>query len=251
MRHESRVECGRPRNRRSRHSARNVRTAPRIRRRPRRRETWRPAVSFLCRPPASAPAPAAHPLVPAAMAQFGGRPAPDTAAKADTGPKILSLDNYGPWSRITNAAISPDGAWMVHTLQPNDGDMTITVRQLDGDKVHTIQAGAAPQQGAQGGGGFGGGGQQAAVLQQFPLAGYYVNPPSARFSAPRGDQGPSAQRPERRLLRGAPAPVRAARLTSARSPFPMRRASGSRTTPSGWPSAPTGRRVIPRATAPI
>ena len=150
---------------------------------------------------------------PAAPAQArGGRPAPDTAAaKTDTGPKILSLDTYGPWSRITNAAISPNGAWMVHTQQPNDGDMTITVRQLDGDKVHTMPAGAAPQQGAQGGGGFGGGGGQQGpqFASTSRWVGYYVNPPSARDSARRGrPSGPSVQRPGTPAAAGGARPQR-------------------------------------------
>jgi hypothetical protein len=54
--------------------------------------------------------------------------------------------------------LAPTGAWMAYTVQPNDGDATITVKELDGDKVHTIPAGSAPQTGRGGGGGGGGGG---------------------------------------------------------------------------------------------
>jgi dienelactone hydrolase len=135
---------------------------------------------------------------PTAVAQARGarQPRDTAAAKADTGPKLLTLDEYGVWSRITNAIISPDGTWLAHTVQPNEGDMTITVRQLDGDKVHTIPAGAVPQTGRGGGGAFGGG---AAGAPSFSpdgrWLGYYVNPPG-RDSARRGAR-PAAPTPQR------------------------------------------------------
>jgi dienelactone hydrolase len=140
----------------------------------------------------------------------GARPPRDTAAaKADTGPKVLSLDHYGVWRRIANAAISPTGAWLVYTLQPNDGEMTITVRELDGDQVHTIPAGSAPQTG-RGGGGFGAGAADGpAFSKDGRWVGYYVNPPSrdsagrgARPSGtppPRGAGSSQGERPSRRF----------------------------------------------------
>jgi dipeptidyl aminopeptidase/acylaminoacyl peptidase len=143
-----------------------------------------------------------------ALAQAPGRPARDTAAAtADTGPKILTLDEYGPWSRITNAAIAPNGGWMVHTVQPNEGDGTVIVRHLDGDSVYRIPAGAAPETGRGGPGGFGGGGAGAPTFSSDSRwVGYYVNPPG-RDSARRGAR-PGAPSPPR----GA-APGQAARPT--------------------------------------
>src|SRR5262245_8094686 len=52
--------------------------------------------------------------------------------------KILTLADYGRWNRITQVAISPDGKWMTYAYQPNDGDATLYVKELDGSKVYTI-----------------------------------------------------------------------------------------------------------------
>jgi len=141
----------------------------------------------------------------AAQVREGRRPRDTTAVTPDTAPKILSLEHYGVWSRVTSAALAPTGAWMAYTVQPNEGDATITVRELDGDKVHTIPAGSAPQAG-RGGGGFGGGGAGGPTFSRDGRwVGYYVNPP-ARDSARRG------ARP------GAPAPVRGAAAAAPSRP---------------------------------
>jgi len=89
-----------------------------------------------------------------------GTPAQQGAAeKKDPGAlKVLNLPDYGRWNRVTATAISPDGKWMTYTLQPNDGDATLLVKQLDGNKVYTVNAGTAATAGrGEGGGGFGGG----------------------------------------------------------------------------------------------
>jgi dipeptidyl aminopeptidase/acylaminoacyl peptidase len=140
-----------------------------------------------------------------AYAQGRGRPPRDTAAAAtDTGPKLLTLDVYGVWSRITNAAISPDGAWLVHTAQPNEGDATVIVRHLDGDSLHRIPAGAAPATGRGGPGGFGGGGAGAPTFSpDSRWVGYYVSPPG-RDSARRGAR-PGSPTPQRGATAGQPA----------------------------------------------
>ncbi len=48
----------------------------------------------------------------------------------------LTLDDYGAWNRVTQTALSPDGKWIAYALQPNDGDATFYVKQLDGATVH-------------------------------------------------------------------------------------------------------------------
>ena len=48
----------------------------------------------------------------------------------------LTLDDYGPWSRIQQAVLSPDGGWMSWVQRPNDGDATLFVKQIDGATVH-------------------------------------------------------------------------------------------------------------------
>jgi hypothetical protein len=130
-----------------------------------------------------------------------------SAAKATrSAPKTLSLADYGAWNRITFPGISTDGKWMSYAYQPNDGDATLFVKQLDGDKLFTIPAGTTPTGGGAGGGG--GFGAAAAAGPMFSddgrFVGYYVNP-SQRDSTRRG---PGARG-------GAPAPAPGAQNAAA------------------------------------
>ncbi|MFC1660369.1 prolyl oligopeptidase family serine peptidase [Gemmatimonadota bacterium] len=45
--------------------------------------------------------------------------------------KPLTLADYGPWSQITNVALSPDGHWMTYAYSSNDGDDRFFVRDLN------------------------------------------------------------------------------------------------------------------------
>ncbi len=58
--------------------------------------------------------------------------------------KVLNVDDYGRWKRITSAALSADGAWMTYTYAPNEGDDTLFVRALDSDRLYTIPVGGDP-----------------------------------------------------------------------------------------------------------
>lgn len=51
--------------------------------------------------------------------------------------KSLTLDDYAQWNRIRNAAISPDGAWMTYSYNPNEGDATLHIRRIAGDTLLT------------------------------------------------------------------------------------------------------------------
>ena len=74
--------------------------------------------------------------------------------------KVLNLDDYGPWNRISAAALSHDGKWMTFTYTPNEGgDPVLHVKALDGDKDYSTSLGAAPGAGGgRAGGGRGGAG---------------------------------------------------------------------------------------------
>ena len=105
--------------------------------------------------------------------------APLTSAAAQA-LKVLNLPDYGRWNRITSTALSPDGKWMSYAYQPNEGDATLYVKQLDGDKVFTIPIGSAPAAAADGGGGGrGGAGAGVQFSDDSRFVGYYVNPPEA------------------------------------------------------------------------
>ena len=124
-------------------------------------------------------------LVSASLALGQGATQITAAASANTRPrrddpkKVLTLADYGRWNRITQTAISPDGKWMTYAYQPNDGDATLYVKELDGSKLYTIPAGSPPQAGGGGGGGggFGGGANNPVFSDDSRWVGYYVNPP--------------------------------------------------------------------------
>ncbi len=109
--------------------------------------------------------------------------------------KVLTLADYGRWNRVTSTAMSPDGSWITYTYQPNTGDATLFVKQLDGDKVYTISMGSAGRGGGAGGrggpGGAGGGGAQFSDDSRW--IGYTVNPPAA--AARGGARGASGTAP--------------------------------------------------------
>jgi dipeptidyl aminopeptidase/acylaminoacyl peptidase len=59
-------------------------------------------------------------------------------------PKPIALEDYAKFKRITSSAISGDGKWMLYIVTPNDGDGTLYVKSLDGDKVYEVARGANP-----------------------------------------------------------------------------------------------------------
>jgi dipeptidyl aminopeptidase/acylaminoacyl peptidase len=59
-------------------------------------------------------------------------------------PKAIALEDYPKFKRITGAAITTDGTWMLHTVTPNDGDATLIVKSLEGDTVYEVPRGANP-----------------------------------------------------------------------------------------------------------
>jgi dipeptidyl aminopeptidase/acylaminoacyl peptidase len=58
--------------------------------------------------------------------------------------EVLDLEDYPRWSRIRNVTLSPDGAWMAYSYDPLDGDNTLYVRELDGDRVHEFARASEP-----------------------------------------------------------------------------------------------------------
>ena len=110
-----------------------------------------------------------------------------------TGPKPITLDDYPKFKRITNAVISTDGKWMLYTLTPNEGDGTLVVRALDGDKTFDVPRGTS-----------------AAFSDDARWVGYFIAPPA---SAERGDRGGRGGRGG-----NAPAPVGGANAGAQTAP---------------------------------
>ena len=66
-----------------------------------------------------------------ASLQAQENPGPDSE-----GPRPLTLEDYGAWSRVRSATLSPDGRWFSFGYEPNDGDAPFHIRDLDGEALH-------------------------------------------------------------------------------------------------------------------
>ena len=131
-------------------------------------------------------------LFPAAIvaAQSNAGATPQGSTRTDPGgKKILGLADIGRWVRINNAALSADGKWMTYVYAPNEGDGTLYVRQLDGNKTYTVPVGSAP-----------------VFSDDSRHAGYFVSPPNANGRGGRGggrgrggQAGAPANGPQRRF----------------------------------------------------
>ena len=99
-----------------------------------------------------------------------------------TAPKPITLDDYAKFKRITNAAISTDGKWMLYMVTPNDGDGTLVVKALDGDKTYDVPRGTS-----------------AAFSDDARWVGYFIAPPASSGRGGRGARGGNA--PPRRAGR--------------------------------------------------
>ncbi len=49
--------------------------------------------------------------------------------------KVLNVDDYDRWSRITSVSLSDDGNWMTYGLSPNGGDDTLYIKNINSGKV--------------------------------------------------------------------------------------------------------------------
>ena len=59
--------------------------------------------------------------------------------------KVLTVDDYGRWRQARSVTLSPDGTWAAYTLQPNDGDGTLTIAQTAGEEAHVVEVGSSPR----------------------------------------------------------------------------------------------------------
>lgn len=60
--------------------------------------------------------------------------------------KILTVDDYGRWSRIDSVTLSPNGKWVTYAYSPAEGDRTLYLQGVDGDEEPTeIPMGSSPR----------------------------------------------------------------------------------------------------------
>ena len=67
-----------------------------------------------------------------------------TSLHAQDTKRPLTLDDYGAWNRIAEVELSADGRWLAYALQPNDGNATLLVEELDGNRSYDAVNGADP-----------------------------------------------------------------------------------------------------------
>ena len=121
--------------------------------------------------------PAALPIV-VLLAAAGVLAGPlTTGAEAQEKPP-LTVDDYGPWKRITSVAISGDGQWMSHVQARLEGEDTLYVKALDRDMVHVVPRGQSP-----------------AFSRDSRWVGHIVAPPEREGASP-GAGGRGQQRPQ-------------------------------------------------------
>ncbi|MCC6245815.1 MAG: S9 family peptidase [Gemmatimonadaceae bacterium] len=132
--------------------------------------------------------------LPFASAVAQQRPTSSSASNSGTSAarKALTLDDYGRWNRINAAAISNDGKWATFTYAPNEGEPTLHVKALDGDKTYSSSLGTAGGGAgrAGGAGGRGGGGNAPQFSHDSRWLAYFVNPPDR--TGGRGARGGGA-----------------------------------------------------------
>lgn len=58
--------------------------------------------------------------------------------------KVLTLEDYPRWRRITSTSISPDGNWITYGYRPNNADDTLHVMKLSGNSPQKIPGGTRP-----------------------------------------------------------------------------------------------------------
>jgi dienelactone hydrolase len=103
----------------------------------------------------------------AAPAAERGRP-----AVSATTAKPIALEDYGRFKRLGGGAISPDGAWMLYTVTPNEGDGTLFVKSLDTATVYEIPRGTG-----------------ASFSDTSRWVGYFIAPPQGRGGRGAGGRG--------------------------------------------------------------
>lgn len=86
-----------------------------------------------------------------------------TTPPASRAKRVLTLGDYGSWNRINSATLSADGQWMAFAYQPNDGEGTLHVRAIDGEKRYSIPSGSQPT-----------------FTDDAKWMGYFVSPPERR-----------------------------------------------------------------------
>ncbi|MHC5028834.1 MAG: hypothetical protein ACYTGR_18950, partial [Planctomycetota bacterium] len=78
------------------------------------------------------------------VAETAVAPAEAETPSAPVAPRPLDHDAADRWNRIESQSLSRNGAWVLYRLVPGDGNATLVVRDVSGERSHTIERGARP-----------------------------------------------------------------------------------------------------------
>jgi dipeptidyl aminopeptidase/acylaminoacyl peptidase len=59
--------------------------------------------------------------------------------------RALEHEDYAMWNQIEDDVLSTDGRWLAYRLVPGDGDASLVVQALDGDRSLSLERGASPR----------------------------------------------------------------------------------------------------------
>jgi len=65
----------------------------------------------------------------------------DSPGKVAKPPRPLQISDARQWKQISYISFSPDAKWCGYMLAPGEGDATVVVQQVEGDKKYTFTAG--------------------------------------------------------------------------------------------------------------
>ena len=130
-------------------------------------------------------------------------------AKRPDNVKVLQLEDFARFNRITSPALSDDGKWMTFTYSPNEGGQTILhVKALDGSKDYTDVVGGGGGRAGGGGGRGGGGGNAPSFSDDSKWAAYFVAP-AGRAGGANGARGGRGRGTSAPVANGEDAPATA------------------------------------------
>ena len=56
-------------------------------------------------------------------------------------PRALDVTDVAAWQQVNGFEVAPTGDWCGYVIQPNEGDVEVTLKQLEGDKSHSFKGG--------------------------------------------------------------------------------------------------------------
>lgn len=95
----------------------------------------------LCLLAAVAPAQEQQPNASAKDKQSQQDATDEQSEEASKPPRPITFSDAADWQRVTGFSLSAEGKWCGFILMPNEGDVELVIREVNGDKKHSFTAG--------------------------------------------------------------------------------------------------------------